>query len=216
VHKGYASSSLLDTYQAERLPVIAEMLDLTTDLLKKTIKSGGELKRGDEFRQMGVNCRSSPIVYEDETEGRSNGHWPAYSRESESAARAGDRAPDSPVSQHSAGEEKDTNLFSIFSPTQHTALIFPGLEDQLASIALVLRNLPEGAVQSAAILKPGAHPPPNHLMDMTLVDKMGHTHSGYHVVYGVPCIIVVRPDGVVGARVRSAEGFEEYFKRLLA
>jgi len=40
VEKGIANKSLLETYNAERLPVISEMLEVTTSILDRAVTSG--------------------------------------------------------------------------------------------------------------------------------------------------------------------------------
>lgn len=45
-----------------------------------------------------------------------------------------------------------------------------------------------------------------------LIDQAGHAYRGYVVEEGEIEIVVVRPDGVVGAIVRGAAGLERYFE----
>ena len=67
VLKGLAPLSLLTTYTDERVPVIREMLGLTTRLLDRTILPGDNDKdegwrRGGALFMLGVHCRWSPLV----------------------------------------------------------------------------------------------------------------------------------------------------------
>ncbi|KAI6117272.1 FAD binding domain-containing protein [Pisolithus croceorrhizus] len=122
VYKGLSPASLLDTYTAERLPVITEMLGLTTEILKLTYgesktegsqaSTGGNENankvepnlerakhRGKNMYMLGVNCRTSPIVVDEfaptSTSGVAVVHN-AYGNIQEGVLRAGDRAPDAP------------------------------------------------------------------------------------------------------------------------
>jgi len=216
VHQGYSSPKILDSYNEERLPVIAEMLNKTTELHHKVMKlTDGDIRRGPELNQLGVNCRGSSIVYEDEPDAPA-AKWPGYNKDSESAARAGDRAPEAPKLKPAGAVDGFTSLFSIFSPSKHTVLRFSESEDDRKSLFKFLKTLPKGTVQSAVILNPISPFPTDDDCDIVLVDKEGHAHNGYHVADATFSIFVVRPDGVIGARTRSVEGVEEYFGRLFA
>jgi hypothetical protein len=49
--------------------------------------------------------------------------------------------------------------------------------------------------------------------DIAMVDTKGHTFRGYGVS-DKPRAAVVRPDGVIGGMVGSAEGLAHYFERV--
>jgi len=52
-------------------------------------------------------------------------------------------------------------------------------------------------------------------MAMVLEDTKGHASASYHSELQGGCdIVVVRPDGIIGAVVRGAEGVERYFGRI--
>ncbi|MEU3740807.1 FAD-dependent oxidoreductase [Streptomyces sp. NPDC032198] len=78
VLRGGAPAELLDTYEAERLPVAAQMLGLSTRIHR------GEERRGAATRQLGLGYRDSSLAVE------TRDGLP------EEALRAGDRAPDGP------------------------------------------------------------------------------------------------------------------------
>jgi 2-polyprenyl-6-methoxyphenol hydroxylase-like FAD-dependent oxidoreductase len=78
VLRGGAPAALLDTYEAERMPVAAQMLGLSTRIHR------GEEQRGAATRQLGLGYRDSTLAMETRTD------LP------EAALRAGDRAPDGP------------------------------------------------------------------------------------------------------------------------
>ncbi|KAI0314949.1 FAD/NAD-P-binding domain-containing protein [Amylostereum chailletii] len=122
VLKHGAALALLDTYHIERMPVIAEMLDLTQHLYKLVAippsvsaleprPAAGHGKDADDpmwrpktVLQLGINCRWSPIVFEGralEDEKKSETMRAQVGLDpygvSSSRLRAGDRAPDAPL-----------------------------------------------------------------------------------------------------------------------
>jgi hypothetical protein len=48
---------------------------------------------------------------------------------------------------------------------------------------------------------------------MILEDTQGHAHASYHFDGGCD-VAIVRPDGVLGAVLRSGEAVERYFERI--
>ncbi|KAI6099533.1 hypothetical protein EV401DRAFT_2143472 [Pisolithus croceorrhizus] len=131
-----AGAFLLDTYTAERLPVIVEMLGFTTELHDRTFdqldvehtartttdensnskkvecKFERAMRRGGKMFMLGVNYRSSPIVIDEfaptPTSGVAVVHG-AYGDGQEGVLRAGGRAPDAP------------GLMSVVSPNRASA-----------------------------------------------------------------------------------------------
>jgi hypothetical protein len=70
---GRAPAALFDSYSAERFPVIAEMLKLTTALYEKTACAAGDASvwtqasaRGGRLGMLGVNTQGSTIVLADD------------------------------------------------------------------------------------------------------------------------------------------------------
>ncbi|KAJ3515231.1 hypothetical protein NLJ89_g1895 [Agrocybe chaxingu] len=228
VQKGLSPSSLLDTYAEERLPVIAEMLNKTTELFNQAFKTGGgsEVKRGGDMTQLGVNYRWSSIVFEENLEPAIEDEAPAYSKKSETAARAGDRAPEAP-GLVDLSDNNVTSLFKVFSPSRHTVLIFSGADSEVPrSICDIIKHQPQNTVHPILILPKGAttgatvrH---SGSFGQVLIDAEGHAYAGYHIrapesepEEGMTTV-VVRPDGVIGARTRGASGVQRYFKRVFA
>ncbi|KAI6099524.1 FAD binding domain-containing protein [Pisolithus croceorrhizus] len=267
VYKGLSPASLLDTYTAERLPVITEMLGLTTEILKRM---HGESKvegaqsstdgkddakvesnlehmkhRGKNMFMLGVNCRTSPIVVDEfapaSTPGVTVVHS-AYGNIEEGIFRAGDRAPDAPdlvlvansnraasnasgISTLRGKELGSTRLFNIFAPTYHTILIFaPTLADPVVSsvLAALQQCVPKNTLVRPLVVLPDTLPDlhkgveTSSTLDQTsgvevLVDQAGHAYRGYLIEQDEIKVIAIRPDGVVGAIVRSAKGLERYF-----
>jgi 2-polyprenyl-6-methoxyphenol hydroxylase-like FAD-dependent oxidoreductase len=105
-----ASDALLDSYQAERLPIASRMLGISTELLAKTLRGSDDaLERGEETRQLDLSYRGGPLTLDD---GRS------------AALAAGDRAPDAPCR---FGNGDSARLFTLFAGPHWTLLRFgPG------------------------------------------------------------------------------------------
>jgi len=239
-HKKLASPSLLSTYESERLPVIAEMLNVSTQILDRyklaspaasvatatsdasaaaTSTASDPWIREGKLRQLGVNYRWSPIVVDERTPAVEGEIGDVYSTGG-GVVRAGDRAPDAPGL---VDVEKDatTTLFGTFSPTSHTALVFAQQDGSIALQtvrtlasynALTSANSP--LVQSIVILPSALAPyscgPPS--TSKTLVDRDGHAHKEYAITEDGPAyVVIVRPDGVVGAIVEGVSGIERYF-----
>ena len=99
-----APDALLDSYEAERRPVAADMLGLSTSLLEAAKR--GELKRSRATRQLDVGYRGSPLNLE--APARHEG------------LRAGDRAPDAPLVR--AADDTPVRLFELLAGTHWTAL----------------------------------------------------------------------------------------------
>ncbi|KAE9405399.1 hypothetical protein BT96DRAFT_876700 [Gymnopus androsaceus JB14] len=216
VHKGLAPKSLLDSYSQERMPVIAAMLNKTTELFRKEFQGKlgqrEDLFRGYELRQLGVNYRGSPFVVDERYTEKDEVVDP-YRSGDDGTVHAGDRAPDAPGLTRLDGEI--TALFDIFKPVQHTALIFPGLAGQefVAETLEALREYPTGIVKSVLLL-PASSAPSSFpdLADMVLVDSKGYAYTHYVVAQDTPTVVIVRPDGYIGALVTSGKtGIRTYF-----
>ena len=126
VYKGHAPVSLLDSYNEERLPVIAEMVGRTTALLDASFKGGAAdvlaQRRPKAMQMLGINCRWSAIVVDEQPDAPEHPRDGAYLSEDPTVLFAGDRAPESPGLVTASGEE--TSLFKIYGPTHHTVLDF--------------------------------------------------------------------------------------------
>lgn len=153
VYHQHASRQLLETYDEERMPVIAEMLNLTTALHAvtygrnlpsqsvSTLQAGtklldmeGAMFRPKHFLQLGVNYRWSPIVLEARVKEAGADHGEHVKRnpygQDSTHMRAGDRAPDAPalleVSAASSKAAQPVRLFSLFDVRRHTIIVFAG------------------------------------------------------------------------------------------
>jgi 2-polyprenyl-6-methoxyphenol hydroxylase-like FAD-dependent oxidoreductase len=98
-----APDSLLDTYEEERRPIAAGMLELSTRLLDEARE--GPMRRNRETRQLDLGYRTSSL---------SLGRAPA-----EAPLQAGDRAPDAPC-RGRAGQR--LRLFTLFQGAHWTLL----------------------------------------------------------------------------------------------
>jgi hypothetical protein len=157
-----------------------------------------------------------------------------YNNESETAAWPGDRAPEAPGLvdvRNTSAQAATLSLFGIFAPSVHSMLIFTGNgtgssnSDALHTLSGVIARQPESAVRGVLIVSPesesqgaAASAQANGLFQQVLVDRNGHVHAGYNVpVSGEKVIVVVvQPDGFIGARVHSATGVEQYFGCIFA
>jgi hypothetical protein len=100
---GGGSPALLDTYEAERRPIAAKMLNLSRSLLKQ---SAERLSRGRETQQLDINYRESSLARQQAMTSQT--------------VTAGDRAPDSPCESNGHA----TRLFEAFRGTHFTLLLF--------------------------------------------------------------------------------------------
>ncbi|KAG1882172.1 FAD binding domain-containing protein [Suillus subluteus] len=194
VQKGLADRSLLETYSAERLPVISEMLGVTTSILDKAISSGDlSLGRSPILYMLGINCRFSTIVLDEfvtSVEGRPIN---AYGVLDEGHLEAGDRAPDAPnMLQVGRAEPDETTLFALYRPWYHTVLVFAP-------------SIRQSVVRSAVVLPSSAS---------VLVDREGYAYSAYLMEADQTKVFVIRPDGLVGAIIHGAEGVKKYFSKI--
>ena len=209
--------TLLSTYEEERLPVIREMLRLTTDMASKAFKntdmSTAQWQRPLSLRQLGVHCRWSGIVLDelqgdgDVVTGTSVEPEDVYGKDTAERLRAGDRAPDAPGLVD--GEGKSMQLFDIFKPTYHTVVVLDATT--LKDVSALTAKYPQGSVRVVAALLEG------HGVESTDVytDSQGHAQRAYGAQAGVR-VVIVRPDGVVGGLLKGVEGAQKYFSKIFA
>ncbi|KAG2362747.1 FAD binding domain-containing protein [Suillus spraguei] len=217
VEKGFSDKSLLETYSAERLLVISEMLEMTTSILNKTVTSEvGFIGRSPILSMLGVNCRVSNIVLDEFVNSVERKPANAYRMLDEGCLEAGDRAPDAPNMLQVGRTERDaTTLFGLYRPWYHTVLVFvPSLADAIP-ILNALEAYDKSVVRLTVILPSSASVTPvASPADLVLVDREGHAYSAYLVEAGQAKVFVIRPDGVIGAIVHGAEGAKKYFSKI--
>jgi 2-polyprenyl-6-methoxyphenol hydroxylase-like FAD-dependent oxidoreductase len=101
------SDVLLDSYQAERLPIASRMLGISTELLDKTLRGSHDaLERGEQTRQLDLSYRGGPLTLDDGCG---------------AMLAAGDRAPDGPCLR---GNGDQARLFTLFAGPHWTLLRF--------------------------------------------------------------------------------------------
>ncbi|KAJ7062661.1 FAD binding domain-containing protein [Mycena amicta] len=230
VHKGLAPDALIESYSEERLRVIAQMLELTTQLYQKTFDSFQMKKQLDldadatagaiarptrEMSMLGVNYCGSSIISDTTTTATQTVAGSAYDPAG-AAARPGYRAPDAPGLKNST-TNAETNLFNVFDVAVHTVLLFGGSE--VATLAAFLKHqVPAEALRIVRVLPQGTHISAQAIdtdTDIVVEDSLGHAYAGYGLsVDADATAVVVRPDGVVGAIERDVEGLEGYFAKI--
>ncbi|KAG1870469.1 FAD binding domain-containing protein [Suillus tomentosus] len=212
VEKGLADKSLLETYNTERLPVISEMLEMTTTLLDRAVQTGNmPAARSPILFMLGINYRFSHIVLDEfAIPGKPIN---AYGVLDEEHLEAGDRAPDAPnLVQVGAGESDVKTLFSLYRPWYHTVLVFAPSHADAVPILGALEAYDTSVVRSAVVLPSSASVTSvASPADFVFVDQEGHGYSAYLVEAGQTRVFVIRPDGVIGAIVRGTEGMKKYF-----
>ncbi|ODT98678.1 MAG: pentachlorophenol monooxygenase [Pseudonocardia sp. SCN 72-86] len=116
-----AAEALVDTYEAERLPIAADVLGLSARLTRRTLLDRGE--DGERALQFGVSYRGGPLAT------LTDGAGP----------RPGDRAPDA-TGLVPAGAERPVRLFDLLRGSQWTLVGFgvtpPGLGDGVHCVAI--------------------------------------------------------------------------------
>ncbi|KAJ3971607.1 FAD binding domain-containing protein [Lentinula raphanica] len=149
-----------------------------------------------------------------------------YRSGEDGTARGGDRAPDAPSLTHlgANGDAPRKSFFDLFTTTQHTALIFSGLisgltgENTVTETSEALRKYPSGYLKSVLVLpRTDTSNSSSSLVDMTLVDTEGWAYKNYAVAVDTPTVIIVRPDGYIGALVTSGgSGIRKYFSAIFS
>ena len=175
-------------------------------------KSGWYRWRNNALEMYGINYRFSDIVLEErdaqevDNEDLVARAYDGY--EGLGTLLAGDRAPQAPGLLDKDG--KKTSLFDLFKLNLHTVLIFTPGEVQLNLEGM--KKWPVSVMQTfivmeagkAAVIEPA----------LTLVDSDGHATNAYRVENGKLTVVVVRPDGFVGAIVNDVEGAARYFAKV--
>uniref|UniRef100_A0A0W0F9Y3 Uncharacterized protein n=1 Tax=Moniliophthora roreri TaxID=221103 RepID=A0A0W0F9Y3_MONRR len=220
VHKGLAPRSLLESYTTERLPVIAAMLEMTTVLMRKdfALTSNTErFERGFETRQLGITYRKSPIIV-DERYPDKNETVDPYRSGLDGTVHAGDRAPEAPGLKHLDSGEK-TSIYQVFDATSHTVIFFGNSISDIEESLKFVAKYPKNVVKSVLVLPQGSafsSDSEKALLDHVFSDTDGHTYENYRLRPGDGLfIVVVRPDGYIGAVAKGFSGLKEYFCNIL-
>ncbi|SEG91338.1 2-polyprenyl-6-methoxyphenol hydroxylase [Actinacidiphila yanglinensis] len=189
-----APQTLLDTYEQERLPVAADVLDLSGRLVDGRFKGlvPGE-QRGSDTRQLTVHYPVGDLVGSPRQEG--------------AAVQAGDRAPDSLLSR---GNGSDVRVFDLLRGT-HTSVLAFG--PRSAAVAAGLRGHFPAGIRAFDLLGAGVSVPGGG--ENAFADSAGHARADYAV--GGDTLFVIRPDGYVGLRLTDPDRTTvlRYLARLL-
>jgi 2-polyprenyl-6-methoxyphenol hydroxylase-like FAD-dependent oxidoreductase len=163
-----AAGALLDSYEAERLPVAAHLLEFVVQMHKDWLgkaKDKEEPRRG-EHMQLSLNYRGGPLSLDER---------PAVG---EAVTRAGDRAPDARLTD---AKGAPVRLFDLFRGPHFTLLALDGAA--LPPLGSQYRN----ALRVHRVARPGAG------SEGALIDHEDQVHR----IYG-DGLILVRPDGYLG------------------
>ena len=218
MEKGLAKPSLLQSYTAERVPVIAEVLKRTTNIHERTqvMRNDGSglaaWDRGGPLKMLGINYRWSSIVLDERNPHVAGAPQDPYGVEAGDMVRAGDRAPDAPGLVPIEGGE--TSLFKIFGPAYHTVLLFAGngSTEEVKRVLAKLEEYPADAVRSVVVYPLGALPEVVDGVGSVVFDAEKHAFANYCCSDDDLTAVIVRPDGVVGGIVFGAPGLRRYFK----
>jgi hypothetical protein len=175
---GGAPDALLDTYQAERLPVAEGVLSTTSirhrEFRRDFSQAVNTLIAGKETfadpSQLSITYRGGRLSCDlDDTTG----------------IRAGDLAPDAVCVRAQSGEP--VRLFELFRGTHFTLLVFG--DQPVPPLPVVY----DGSVHTYTIAPPESTVA---LAEQTLVDRDGQAHNAYGIRGSA--LILVRPDGYIG------------------
>lgn len=213
VVKGCGSPALLDSYHAERHPVVRKIVR-ETERIQHLIEADGRVRvalrdqllsaashidaaqvaLAQAFAANTYHYRGSPVVAE-------YAHGPF--RLNHSRPRAGDRAPDADGVQTPGSPPR--RLFEVWGTDPRTkVLLFPGTTASTGRrqrLADLVRHIQD---DFAAFVDPRlATLTSRTQLDQEILDTTGQLHQHYGVTDET--IIVVRPDGYVGMRSRPAD-----------
>lgn len=220
------------------MPVIADMLKLTTELYNRAFNTETAKKleaakaaeaagntdadarekgwfRGRKLFQLDLNYRWSTVVFDERFEGAEN-PVDAYGVPGHDV-RAGDRAPDAPELK---GKDRTTRLFDIFSPAYHTVLLFSSgdLQDVQPFVEAVVK-LPLDLFKIGIIVPAGASVKGDlsRHVDFILEDTKGYAKEDYGLKeVTAPTAVIVRPDAMIGAFATSSRGVEKYLSAVFS
>ncbi|MET9291254.1 FAD-dependent monooxygenase [Streptomyces sp. NPDC003077] len=179
-----AGDALLDTYEAERLPIAARILD-TSSRLHRT----QEMRRGRELHQLDVGYPDSPLTAE---------HRHPLP---DGVARAGDRAPDAPCT---APDGTPVRLFDVFRGPHFTLLAVgdaepPALDGEAAELVRTYRVGAAGGAEPVGAGLPATDLVTTNPVATDLIDTDGHARRAYG-----EGLFLVRPDGYLACATHDA------------
>jgi 2-polyprenyl-6-methoxyphenol hydroxylase-like FAD-dependent oxidoreductase len=176
-----APETLLDSYHDERLPIAAEVLGLSTLLLRSGGVAGDP---SEEVPRRGRDTDQLDLCYPDSAlsvEARRHPGRPA----------PGDRAPDAPLV---GPDGRDVRLFDLFRGPHPTVLEF--LPTTTASDYATRRTTVGGGATAVTILSSEART--ERAVAGGFLDREGHAFTAYGIDPAAGGLAVVRPDGYLG------------------
>jgi 2-polyprenyl-6-methoxyphenol hydroxylase-like FAD-dependent oxidoreductase len=178
-----APAALLDSYEQERLPVAASLLEFVVQMHRDWLgkaKDKEEPRQG-EHMQLALNYRGGPLSVDNRPQVTAG------------VTRAGDRAPDARLSDAAGASVR---LFDAFRGPHFTLLGFgaaiPALDPRYGEM-----------VRPQRVIRPG-----DGATEGALIDADGAAHS----LYG-DGLILVRPDGYLGYTGSEGRGLAGYLAR---
>jgi 2-polyprenyl-6-methoxyphenol hydroxylase-like FAD-dependent oxidoreductase len=205
VLRGAADARLLDSYEAERRPVGAEVVERTRQASMSFGRDRGKKENRLEDTQILVNYRGSAWVRD------------ASKSRKKTAVRAGDRAPDA----HGLRQDQvgfPLRLFEVLRGTAHVLMVYlagRAARQQAAELEALARELGAAhpdAVRVVAIAAKGVKVP--EPVGVTLLaDGEGAFARAYAVKPG--STFLIRPDGYVGyvADAPDRAGLSDFLNR---
>jgi 2-polyprenyl-6-methoxyphenol hydroxylase-like FAD-dependent oxidoreductase len=166
-----APADLLDTYEAERQPIAAGVLGLSTRKYKGFSKlHPSSIKRGKDEQQLAITYRGGPLA--------------PVTAERTSALAVGDRAPDAELHRKST----PIHLFDLYRGPHFTALAF----GPTAARQLDLLAWPTKGAELLRIAVDAPDHEPEHV-HQSLLDDAGNFRKSYGLDRDT--ILLIRPDG---------------------
>ncbi|QBD80697.1 FAD-binding protein [Ktedonosporobacter rubrisoli] len=181
-----APDALLDTYEAERLPIARSFMAVTAQHYARDENSSttGEQAVARQLDFV-ADLFQLGLTYQDSSLSRNLA--------SSSGIQAGQRAPDAPCLRAASGEA--VRLFDLFRGPHFTLLSFG--EQPMPKLPDAYKDL----VRTYRIISPENESLAN---SETLIDADGHAFRAYEIAEHA--LILVRPDGYIGL---TADSFEE-------
>lgn len=169
-----APEGLLETYEAERLPIAAAVLGLSTKKYRGMSKlDPSSITRGRDERQLGLHYRGGPLD--------------PPKCEHTATLRVGDRAPDAKLLNAAGGPLR---LFEAMAGPHFTAIAYG--TDAAADLA-ALRWSTSGAPLRRLAVDAGV----DAVADVVLADLTGTFRETYGL--DASTLLLIRPDGYIGA-----------------
>jgi 2-polyprenyl-6-methoxyphenol hydroxylase-like FAD-dependent oxidoreductase len=192
---------LLGSYEAERLPVAAGVLGISTRLHDKAVagEPDAHLRDDPELRQLNLGYRSSPL----------SGEY----RAEPGQVRAGDRAPDAP------GQDRDGNplrMLELIHGGQFTLLAFGPASAALAAGLVAGRPAAPARIVDVLDRVPAAGSQSSAGAAVRFADAGGEARRCYGVAAGQDVLLVVRPDGYLGLGLDAGPGAAGLLRGYLA